>query len=350
MSNNKLKDRLLKNTTIKLTDSLGDSEVYNNKRVISTPVPIINLALSGSFDGGLRSGVGQLAGPSKHFKSQFGLLLCRSFLESYQDGIVLFYDSEMGTTLDNFKAMGTDYDRVIHSPITNLEELKIDLFTQLKEMGRGDNVMIFIDSIGNLASLKEVNDADAGESKADMTRAKEMKSFGRIFTPIVNLKDIPMVIVNHVYKEIGVASNPKYAKNVVSGGTGLYLSSDWIWMLGKHQDKDGDDIVGNDFIINIEKSRFVREKSKFQVNVSYKDGIPTYTGLFDLAVELDIIYQPTKGWYNVRGWDGANFRRSDKENDADFWAQIMSTTTFKTDAETAYKLAVNQMIEDNEEE
>jgi ribosomal protein L21E len=40
----------------------------------------------------------------------------------------------------------------------NIEELKFDISKQLQEIKKGDKVIIFIDSVGNLASKKEVKD------------------------------------------------------------------------------------------------------------------------------------------------------------------------------------------------
>ena len=63
-------------------------------------------------------------------------------------------------------------DRVLHTPITNVEELKFDLIKQFEELDRDDNVIVVIDSIGNLASKKELEDALSEKSVADMSRAK----------------------------------------------------------------------------------------------------------------------------------------------------------------------------------
>ena len=70
-------DRLIKNSTIDETSTLEDSKVYGKSDMIPTPVPMINVALSGSIDGGLTPGLTILAGPSKHFKSGFSLLMAR---------------------------------------------------------------------------------------------------------------------------------------------------------------------------------------------------------------------------------------------------------------------------------
>ena len=119
-------------------------------------VPMINVALSGTIDGGITPGLTMLAGPSKHFKTGFALLLASAFLRKYKDGIILFYDSEFGTPQDYFKTFNIPFDSVVHTPITDVEELKFDIMKQMKELSRDDRVMIVIDSIGNLASKKEV--------------------------------------------------------------------------------------------------------------------------------------------------------------------------------------------------
>jgi len=208
-----LKDKLIKNSTIDYTSTLTESKIYTKKDMIQTSVPMINVALGGSIDGGLTPGLTMLAGPSKHFKTGFSLLLASAFLKKYEDGVVLFYDSEFGTPQSYFETFGIDLDSVIHTPITDVEELKHDIMKQLKDIERGDKVFILVDSIGNLASKKEVEDALDGKSVADMTRAKQLKSLFRMVTPHLTLKDIPMVVVNHTYKEIGM-----FPKDIVGGG------------------------------------------------------------------------------------------------------------------------------------
>lgn len=208
-----LMDKLIKSSTVKLTAPLLDSKVFGKKECIPTQVPMVNVALSGSVDGGLLPGLTMLAGPSKHFKSAFALLMAAAYQKKYKDAIILFYDSEFGTPQAYFEAFDIDMTRVIHTPITNVEELKFDIVQQLDAIEKKDNVIIILDSIGNLASKKEVDDAADGKSVADMSRAKQIKSLFRIVTPHLNLKDIPMVVVNHIYMEQGM-----YPKAIVSGG------------------------------------------------------------------------------------------------------------------------------------
>lgn len=208
-----LKEKLIKNSTIDYTSTLADSKIYTKKDMIQTPVPMINVALSGSVDGGITPGLTMLAGPSKHFKTGFALLLASSYLKKYKDGVILFYDSEFGTPQSYFSKFNIPLDAVVHTPITDVEQLKFDLMHQLKEITRDDHVLIIVDSIGNLASKKEVEDALDQKSVADMSRAKQLKSLFRMITPYLTLKDIPLVAVNHTYKTMEM-----YAKDVVGGG------------------------------------------------------------------------------------------------------------------------------------
>jgi len=195
-----LLDKIKKNSTIKETATLSESKFFNKKDMIQTPVPILNVALSGSLTGGLTPGLTVFAGPSKHFKTAFALMLAKAYLEKYDDSVVLFYDSEFGSPQSYFDSFGIDTNRVIHTPITDIEQLKHDSMAQLSNINRGDHIIIIVDSVGNLASKKEVEDAIEGKSVADMSRAKQMKSLFRMVTPHLTIKDIPMVVVNHNYK------------------------------------------------------------------------------------------------------------------------------------------------------
>ena len=345
-----LKDRLIKNSTIYLTSTLLDSKIFTKKDMIPTPVPMINVALSGSVDGGITPGLTMLAGPSKHFKTGFALLMASSFLRKYKDGIVLFYDSEFGTPQSYFTTFNIPFDSVVHTPITDVEELKFDIMSQMKELTREDRVMIIIDSIGNLASKKEVDDALDGKSVADMSRAKQLKSLFRMITPHLSLKDIPMVVVNHTYKEIGL-----YPKDIVGGGTGSYYSSDAIWILGRQQDKDADGINGYHFVINIEKSRYVKEKSKIPITVSFNGGINRWSGLLDVALDGGYIVKPKAGWSATVDKETGEVRQpsmraGDIVDNKEFWTKMFQDTDFAEYIKNTYKMAMGSIMESEDED
>jgi len=331
-------DRIKKNSTIKETNVLSQSKLFSTKDLIQTAVPALNVALSGKLDGGLTPGLTIFAGPSKHFKTAFAMMLLKSFLDKYEDGVVLFYDSEFGAPQSYFENFGIDTNKIIHTPITDIEQLKHDIMKQVNELERKDRVMIVVDSVGNLASKKEVDDALDGKSVADMTRAKQMKSLFRMITPHLTIKDIPMVVVNHTYMEIGM-----FPKAIVSGGTGIYYSADNIFIIGRQQEKQGTEVVGYNFIINVEKSRFVREKSKIPIEVTFEGGISKWSGLLDMALESGHVIKPSNGWYQ-RVDEEKKYRLGDTYN-KEFWLPVLTDPTFGEWIENRYRMGNGQMME-----
>lgn len=337
--NKALLERLKKTSTIKESDVLSESKFFTAKELITTPIPMLNAAQSGALDGGFVSGLTVWAGPSKHFKTNFLLVNLAAYLEKYSDAIAVFYDSEFGTPQRYFKSFGIDTSRILHVPITDVEQLKFDIMQLLQEIKRGDRVFIAIDSIGNLASKKEVEDALEGSSKADMTRAKQLKSLFRMVTPHFTIKDIPCHVVNHTYM-----TQEMYSKAVVSGGTGIYYSADNIYIIGRQQDKDGDELLGYNFIINVDKSRFVREKSKIPICVSFDKGISKWSGMLDVAMELGFVTKPKVGWYTRPGIEGDKMWRIKDTNSKDFWLPILKKPDFAEAVKAKYQLSQGEMI------
>jgi len=320
-------DKLKKNSKVKGTSVLSQSEFFGDREVTPIDVPMLNVALSGKLEGGLVSGLTVLAGPSKHFKTSFALKIASAYLKSDPEAVMLFYDSEFGSPQSYFETFGIDLDRVLHTPITNVEELKFDLINQLEAMEKKDKVIIVIDSIGNLASKKELEDAINEKAVADMSRAKALKGLFRMATPYLTMKNIPLLAINHTYKEIGL-----FPKDIVGGGTGIYYSADNIWILGRRQNKTGTEVTGYDFIINVEKSRYVKEKSKIPISVSWDGGIERFSGLLDVAIASGHIIKPSNGWYqkvdtNTGEVIGNKVREKDTLTE-EFWTDILKDEKF----------------------
>lgn len=338
-----LMDKLSKSGSIKHSAILSESALFKSKDVIPTRIPIINVAMSGKLDGGLVPGLTVIAGPSKHFKSNIGLVMVQAYLEKYKDAICLFYDSEFGITPEYISSNGIDASRVLHIPIEHIEQLKFDIVKRLDTIERNDKVIIFIDSIGNLASKKEADDAMEEKTAADMTRAKQLKSLFRIITPHLTTKDLPCIAVNHVYQ-----TQEMFSKAVISGGTGILYSSSTAWIVGRSQEKEGTEVTGWNFNINVEKSRYVKEKSKLSFLVTYESGINKWSGLMDIALETGHCIKPKNGWY-ARANEEKNYRFADTNN-ADFWMPILTDKTFQDAVMSKYQLGLTSFISEVEGE
>jgi RecA/RadA recombinase len=328
--------------SIKVT-TLAESTLFNDKDVIPTSVPSINVAFSGTLDGGMVSGLTIIAGPSKHYKSSMGLIMVKAYLDQYADAICLFYDSEFGITPDYISSFGIDGNRVLHIPLEHIEQLKFDVMKRLDAIENKDHVIIFIDSIGNLASKKEVEDALDEKAVSDMTRAKQLKSLFRMMTPHLTTKNIPCIAINHIYMEQGM-----FPKAIVSGGTGLYYSSNQIFIVGRSQEKDGTEITGWNFTLNVEKSRFVKEKAKLPIAVTYEGGIDKYSGLFEWALEAGFIQKSGSRYQLVNPETGeVNDKKMwAKEIGADVFEPLLKNESFKEFVKNKFKLTSRRQIEE----
>jgi len=339
-------DKLKKNSRIKASATIDKSVFFKEQDTVTTKVPMVNVALSGDVEGGLTSGLTVLAGPSKHFKTSFALLMAKAYMDEHKDSVMLFYDSEFGAPQRFFESFDIDISRVLHTPITDVEQLKFDIVNQLDEIERDDKVIIVIDSIGNLASKKELEDALNEKGVADMSRAKALKGLFRMVTPYLTMKNIPLLAVNHTYQEIGL-----FPKAIVSGGTGIYYSADNIWIIGRQQQKTGTQIKGYNFVINVEKSRFVREKSKVPISVTWEGGIEPYSGLLDVALAGNYVAKPSNGWYcRVDRDTGELVDPKVREKDTllkEFWTPIFEGTDFKKFIKGHYQIGHKPLLDVN---
>ena len=158
------------------------------------------------------------------------------------------------------------------------------------------------------------------------------------------MKNIPLLAVNHTYQEIGL-----FPKAIVSGGTGIYYSADNIWIIGRQQEKKGTEIKGYHFIINVEKSRFVKEKSKVPISVTWEGGIERFSGLLQVAMAGGYVVKPTMGWYaSVNKETGEINEPKVREKDTlseEFWKPIFENTDFKEFVKSYYQIGHKPLLD-----
>lgn len=322
--------------------TVKDSPFFNRNDFVPTDIPAMNIALSGKINGGLSSGLTFIAGPSRHFKSLMGLILVKTYLNNKKDSICLFYDSEYGITPEYLSSMGIDTSRMIHIPVEHIEQLKFDFVKRLENITENDNVIVFVDSVGNLASKKEVEDAINEKSVADMTRAKALKGLFRIVTPQLTCKNIPCIVINHTYMEQAL-----YPKAIMSGGTGPMYSANTVFIIGRQQEKEGTEVAGYNFIINVEKSRYVREKSKIPITVTFGEGLSRWSGLLDIGLDSGHVVKPSNGWYSrvINGVKEEKKYRAKDANTKDFWMDILKDITFQEWVVNRYQISSNSIMD-----
>ena len=317
--------RLKEKSTIAEADILSQSKYYDEdfKDVMPTEIPMLNTMLGGDPSGGLSAGVTMVCGDSKTFKTGFLLDLAKGFLNKHKDGTILFYDSEFGAPIDYFQTRGINMDQVLHVPIQNIEEMKHDMAVMLNELREDDKCLIIVDSVGGLASIKEATDAIEKEaSPVDMTRAKALNSWMRIVTPQLNMKNVPLVFINHYYE-----TQEMYPKPVISGGKKVELASDDVWLIKRSQDGTANDLKGYFFRVIAHKSRVCKEKSEVEIHVTFEDGINRMSGIFENAKEAGLIQQ-AGAWYKPIDLETGevsptNKRRGQIEGDTEYMQKLL---------------------------
>jgi RecA/RadA recombinase len=325
-----------------LNSTVEDSEFFNRgiTDLITTPLPTLNIAYSGDIKGGLSAGITILGGESGSGKTLISWLTAKAFQDKFKEGVVLFYDSEFGTPPEYLRALNIDTARVIHTPIYNIEQLKFDVLNRLEALEKNDKVFILVDSLGLLASKKEVEDAENEKSVADMSRAKAIRSMFRIILPHISAKAVYSIFINHTYDEMGL-----FPKKILGGGTAVKLVANTAIIVSKSQEKDGTELAGFNVHLNIFKSRYIKEKARLSMLLRFDGGFEQFSGIVDLAIECGLIVKPSNGYYQVVDPetgelvnDGKKFRLKDIQN-PEFLVPIMRSEKFKRHIRDEYCLA-----------
>lgn len=196
-------ETISKKTAIVIEDKIKE------KTWIDTDIYMLNALLSKSIlHGGLsKNRITIFVGEESVGKSYLCYNIARN-AQKKDNYNVIYIDTEFSVELADLKEFGIDVseDRFMLIRSNKVEDIKfmlsqfLDGLKQQKMKGvEIDKTIIFLDSIGQLASVKEVEDAIEGKSKADMSRAKAIKSLFRIINSDLGYLDIPMVCTNHQY-------------------------------------------------------------------------------------------------------------------------------------------------------
>lgn len=137
---------------------------------------------------------------------------------------------------------------------------------------------------------------------------------------------------------------------IVTHNTGIYYTANTIFIITKSQEKDGTELTGWNFTVNIEKSRFVREKAKFTFTVLYGGGIQKYSGLLDLAIELGYVKRPNIRSYVVPSISEKPYTKKEIENNAEVWENLIKNKDFRDAIYENYSYSVSSTIEEEEAE
>ena len=260
-------------------ETLDKSTISEIDHYIPTGNFHLNACLTGSLFGGYPNNRAvALAGPSGTGKTY---LILNAIKQAQKQGYsIIFYDSENAVDKSLVEKFGIDPKTFRYEPCNTVQEFRssvtaiTDVLIEQKKKGIAlPKIMVVLDSAGNLATQKEIDDAKTGSSKADMTRAKLLKSTFRIIMTQFGICKIPFLFTNHTYQ-----TQDLFSRQVGGGGTGPEYAASIILFLGKAKLKEGIEQTGIIVTAKPNKNRFAKP-TPIKFHISFNKGMNPYVGL-----------------------------------------------------------------------
>ena len=314
--------------------TLEKNTLSNVTEWIDTGCLVLNSILSGSLYGGVPKGrITIFAGDSGCGKT---FILNKILAHAQQKGMVpVIFDTEVAVENEGAEKVGLDTSNVKYVPVDTVESCRNQIMTFLDEVEKEPELhgkfIISIDSLGNLASEKEINDAGANKGAMDMgLRAKQLKSMMRIITYKAAVTGTTVIASNHTYADPG-ALHPTLVKQQAGGSGPVYMASILVQMAAKKEKTDAgntnDEALtesrnysGVTLRMLTVKNRFIPAFLQGEAYLNFKTGLEKYSGLKDIAVSHGIIQQ-----------NGSTYSMGEKKlgyyknwrNDEETWSNVL---------------------------
>ncbi len=283
---------------------LSESALSSVTEWHDTGCMVLNAIVSGSLYGGVPKGrIVGFAGPSQAGKTY---ITNKILATAQKEGMIpVIFDTEMAVDEAACAGVGLDSTRVKYVPVQTVESCRnqlvafLDSVIEAKAQGK---FIICIDSLGNLASQKEIDDVEKGKTAMDMgTRAKGLKSMMRTLTFKAAQANTTVLFVNHTYDD-PAAMFPTLVKSQSGGKGPVYLASVLVQLAKRDekQDKNNEDdemlpdankYSGVTLRALTVKNRFVPPFLEAEMYLNFKSGLDKYSGLREMAINHGAIIQ-----------------------------------------------------------
>lgn len=196
---------------------------------IDTGSYALNCLLSGSpFRGLAKNKILGLAGEESTGKTFYSLAIAKNFQVLEPDGAVVDFTTESDFGKENLERRGIDNSRFGVVPVETVEEFRTQCMKMIEAMSteaEPPKALFILDSLGNLSTLKEIEDIKTGTNKRDMTKQQLLRGAFRALTLKLGKLQIPMIVLNHTYEVVG-AYIPTKEMCLVAGTQVLTPSGD----------------------------------------------------------------------------------------------------------------------------
>ena len=319
---------------------LSESALSTVSDYVDTGCMVLNAIISGSLYGGVPMGrITGFSGPSAAGKTY---IINKILANGQKKGMIpVIFDTEAAIDASSTIGVGLDNDQVKYVPVQTVEDCRNQISAFLDgviEAKMRDKFIISIDSLGNLASQKEIDDAEKGKTAMDMgTRAKGLKSMMRLLTFKAAQAGVTILFSNHTYDDPS-AMFPTLVK-AQSGGKGpVYLASVLVQLAKRDEkhDKANDDdeilpeankVSGTTLRALTVKNRFVPPFLECEAYLNFKRGLDKYSGLKEMAVNHGVIEQTGSTFVLPSTKDGVPGQKlgyyKNWKNDTELWEKTI---------------------------
>lgn len=318
---------------------LNENALSNVDTWYDTGCYALNAILGGSCrKGGVPKG--RIVGFSGESMTGKTFIVNKILAQAQKQGVYpVIFDTEFAIDESSTKGVGLDPSKTKYVPVYTVDQCRnqiaafLDSVIEAKQEGK---FIISIDSLGNLAAQKEVDDIAKDKSAADMgLRAKSLKSLLRSLTYKAGKAGVTILFTNHTYSDPG-AMFPSLVKNQAGGSGPVYMASILV-QLAKRNEKEGEGDSGSIDTGKLAeankysgttlraltvKNRFIPPFLEAEMYLSFTSGLNKYSGLLQMATARGIVEQT--GSTYVVGIDGGKYKKGDKLGYAKNFAKDIS--------------------------
>lgn len=294
----------------------------------------LNKLMSGTLDKAIPVGrIVALAGESGVGKSLLTACFLREAQKKGYFGVIFDSESAMDSTfLGN---LGVDTKRIAYIQVDTVEQFRNKIVKILENADPEQKMFFVLDSMGNLSTEKELNDALEGKIASDMgLKSKTIRATFRVIANMINKTNSTLVVTNHTYTN----ASGYVPQQVMSAGAGLYYNASIVVMLKKKKLRDGQENVGITITATTDKNRFTPPFKSIVLDLDFAKGLQPTTGLLDVLIEQGVIEQ-RGGWLAFKD---EKFRRKE----FDEWAKTHLEELLEFDVPT--KFAEFKSVEEEE--
>lgn len=312
--------------------TLDESTLSSADEWIDTGCHALNAIISGSLYKGVPVGrIAGFAGPSQAGKS---LIMNRIMANAQKIGYVpVIWDSEVAVDKRSAEGAGMDTKRVKYYPVETIEDCRNQMCKFFDNIIAANNpdlkFIVAIDSLGNLASAKEIRDASAGKDASDVgQRAKAIKSMMRTLTYKAAKAKVPVLFSNHIYDSMEMF--PSLVKTQSGGKGPIYLASVLVQLSTRNEKSSenpneasvaiSNNVSGVTLSAMTVKNRFVPNFLKTELYLNFKTGLDKYSGLFEIATAYGVLVKAGNRY--TFGEENLGYRK-DIEKNIECWEKIM---------------------------